>query len=406
MSRQARQIQADEVAAVLGDLDPSPRNGRDVTTATDDSAAAAPLARAPRAVETPSAPVDVRTSHGPARRSRLAGGPVSARLRRGAQLLRARVARGPADSHAVAMSPAGAPLELVPVSAWASASGVGRRVLLWGALAVVLLLGVKQLVVGTPKAVTSAAPAVGVPVAVSFPSAAASSVAASFAAAYLQLDPASAPTRAATLAGLLGKDLDPGMGWNGQGSQQVNSVAVTAVSAASAAAATVTVTAVVTSPLTADPAAASEPHGVALLVPVAAAGSRVVVSGLPALSGAQGPPTAPARVTGDTDSVATQATSAFAAQFFAAYGGGAADAVAALAAPGVALSPVPGLALVSVQGWTVYAPGRGSSDRPATARVAWSMPGGTQLVQLYSLELTSVGQGSAAKWFVAAITAG
>lgn len=298
----------------------------------------------------------------------------------------------------------GAAWELEDESWWGRRHGMWGRTVLWAAVALLLLLGVKQLVYGTPEVKTPPPAAVRLPASVTFPSAAGVSVAEGFTRAYLSWDAAAPGRRATELAPFLPPATDPAAGWNGQGVQRVDSATVVALSATDAAAATATVAAVVT------PGALSGQNNAPpvvefLVVALRASGPRVGVVAAPVLIGASHADAAPPSVEASLDSSATAASSQFGSQFFGAYGGGAASTLSALLAPGVSLAPLPGVRLASVTGWAVYTAPSVGTTRRATARVSWALPDGAQLTQTYALTLVSISSSGSVKWFVAAVTA-
>lgn len=218
--------------------------------------------------------------------------------------------------------------------------GAGGRWLVWvmrGVVWVVLLLigyrGVAAIVTsyegrsgsaGNAGAAGAGQPASGFPVTL------ASAFALEFGQIYLNFSPATAAQRASELAPFLPAGTDAQLGWNGSGSQTVQSVQPAGVQVRGAHSAVVSLLALANGRL------------IELSVPVYYADGGLVVSGQPALTAppvAVVPPAGP-KVTQDL--AGQQALRGLLPAFFRAYAGGPSSQLAAFAAPGTQLSGLGG----------------------------------------------------------------
>ncbi|MCX5207696.1 conjugal transfer protein [Streptomyces sp. NBC_00237] len=272
---------------------------------------------------------------------------------------------------------------------------VGRWVL-WGTVGLLAFAGLKGVLFPREAGPGPVRPAPGAAAAETFPAAAAQATAARAAYAYLTWDQAAPEARAQALAPLLAAGTDPAAGWNRQGVQAVETVLPGPVVTVGGGRARVRVEARVRTPDKAPP------RWVALEVPVAAVGGRVVVTGAPALVGLPtGPPSAPVAAPHETDPAFSRATTAAVAAFFRSLARG--DA-AAVTAPGAVVPPLPsGVRLVGMQSWTADAGTGRESGRWGTAAVTWGIGGG-EVAQIYRVQLTRVSAESASRWQVARLT--
>lgn len=152
------------------------------------------------------------------------------------------------------------------------------RAVVWAALLIIGYRGVAAIVTEPPKATPASAP----PVSTSssgFPVALAGAYALQFGDVYLNFSPATATQRATALAAFLPPGTDSQLGWNGAGSQQLQSEQVASITVQDSHHAIVTLLALISG------------HMTELGVPIYSDGGGLVVSGEPALL----PP--PARVT-------------------------------------------------------------------------------------------------------------
>jgi hypothetical protein len=183
------------------------------------------------------------------------------------------------------------------------------RLVLWTVLLVIGYRGVAAIVTGAPgPGASTAATTSGRGTA--FPAALARAYALEFGQVYLNFSPAKAALRANSLAPFLPPGTDPEFGWNGTGTQTLQSEQVAGVRVLSAHQAIVTLLARVSGNL------------IELGVPVYAADGGLVVSGHPALLPApsQIAPPPPARV--PTDLAARTSLASMLPAFFKAYASG------------------------------------------------------------------------------------
>jgi hypothetical protein len=181
------------------------------------------------------------------------------------------------------------------------------RLALWAVLLVIGYRGVAAIVTGAPGPGASAATSSR---GTAFPAALAQAYALEFGQVYLNFSPAKAALRANSLAPFLPPGTDPEFGWNGTGTQILQSEQVAGVRVLSAHQAIVTLLARVSGNL------------IELGVPIYAADGGLVVSGHPALLPApsQIAPPAPARV--PTDLAARTSLASMLPAFFKAYASG------------------------------------------------------------------------------------
>jgi hypothetical protein len=193
-----------------------------------------------------------------------------------------------------------------------------------------------------------------------FPTGLAEAFALQFGNVYLNFSPAAAAQRAANLTPFIPVGSDPQFGWNGVGSQQLQSEQVASVSVSSAHEATVTLLARVSSGL------------IELGVPVYYAQGGLVVSAEPALLPAPdraSPPTVPGS---RSDPTAQAALAAELPGFFRAYASGDQQTLARFLAPGALITGLGGtVTFGSVTGMEV--PAGGATRRIAVA-VTWQLP--------------------------------
>ena len=346
---------------------------------------------------------------------------------------------------------------------WARKAGRG---LLFTLIAVLLLMGVRDLLFGRPG--SSQASKQGTVTGSALPTGQAQAVAARWASSYLTWD-GDTDTDDAARSAALAKDTQSGVdlsdSWNGHGAQHVAQVLPAQVSVSGragsvtvyaqivegpAAAATPSTSSSPTSSTTKAPAskkpapkkstaskkkaampldatATAQPVAavssassttttswISLSVPVAWDGHRVVVSGLPAFVGTPAPGSGDTKDAPASDDKLTAATQGNAQAFFAAYAGTNADAMQAATAPGVQITPLGGaVQFVSLDQWTVYATEDNTSGSTATtdtktrhaqAVVRWDVSGG-QVTQVYDVTLAALTGAGSSTWRVAAVTA-
>jgi Conjugative transposon protein TcpC len=235
------------------------------------------------------------------------------------------------------------------------------RAVLWAVLLVIGFRGVASIVGsfrqsgragagGTP----SSAPAG------TFPTAPAEAFALQFGYVYLNFSPGAATQRAADLTPFIPVGSDPQFGWNGSGSQQLQSEQVASVTVHSAHQATITLLARVNSGL------------VELGVPVYAAQDGLVVSAEPALLPAPGRISPPPAPRSSSDPAARTALSDQLPGFFRAYASGDQQTLARFLAPGAVVTGLGGtVTFGSLNAIEVPA---GGATRQIEVTVAWQMP--------------------------------
>jgi Conjugative transposon protein TcpC len=193
-----------------------------------------------------------------------------------------------------------------------------------------------------------------------FPTGLAEAFALQFGNVYLNFSPATAAQRAANLTPFIPVGSDPQFGWNGSGSQQLQSEQVASVSVSSAHEATVTLLARVGSGL------------IELGVPVYYAQGGLVVAAEPALLPAPNRASPPAPSGAASDPAARAALTAQLPGFFRAYASGDQQTLAKFLAPGAAISGLGGaVTFGSVTGMEVPA---GGATRRIAVSVTWQLP--------------------------------
>ncbi|HET9898199.1 MAG TPA: conjugal transfer protein [Streptosporangiaceae bacterium] len=249
--------------------------------------------------------------------------------------------------------------------------GAGGRWLVWmlrGFLWIVLLLiayrGVVAIVTGNQSPGGQAGTASG-PAATTggYPVSLAGAFALEFGQIYLNFSPATAAQRAAELAPFLPPGADPQLGWNGSGSQTVQSVQVAGVDVRGARSAVV------------DLLALANGHLIEIGVPVYYSGGGLVVSGQPALLP---PPVAavpPALAQRAADPGTARALGALLPKFFRAFARGNTAKLGTFAAPGTQLTGLNGEVafggIVTIGVPAGGQPASGTGGRAITVTVAW-----------------------------------
>jgi hypothetical protein len=293
--------------------------------------------------------------------------------------------------------------------------GAGGRWLVWLLRAVVwvvlLLVGYRGIAAivtsyeGKSRSNGSAAGAAATSESVGgFPVTLASAFALEFGQIYLNFSPATAALRASELAPFLPAGTDAQLGWNGSGSQTVQSVQPAGVAVRSAHSAIVSLLALANGRL------------IDLSVPVYYADGGLVVSGQPALT----PPPAgivpPTGVKVTQDLSAQRTLSKLLPAFFRAYASGPSSQLAAFAAPGAHLAGLGGEVgfggIVNLSVPTTGATGV-SAARNITVTVAWlpastpsagpptSARGRAQIDMTYAMTVVQ----RAGRWYVSSVGA-
>jgi hypothetical protein len=235
------------------------------------------------------------------------------------------------------------------------------RLVLWTVLLLIGYRGVAAIVTGEPGPGASPATTTGSP-RTAFPAALARAYALEFGQVYLSFSPARAAQRANSLAPFLPPGTDPQFGWNGTGTQTLQSEQVAGVRVLSAHQAIVTLLARVDGNL------------IELGVPIYAADGGLVVSGHPALLPAPAQVAPPAPATGPADPAARTALARMLPAFFKAYASGNALRLGTFEARGEHLLGLGGIVTFGrISQLTV--PSAAGATRHVTVTVAWRAVG-------------------------------
>lgn len=275
------------------------------------------------------------------------------------------------------------------------------RVVLWLAILVIAYRGIMAIVLNETPPSTSSAPASPASTPSSkFPVTLAEAYALQFGQVYLNFSPATAATRAQELASFIPSSVSqqqqPGsqFGWNGSGSDHLDSEQVAGIDVRSSTTAVVTLLATVNDKL------------MELGVPIySSGGNSLAVSGqpawLPAPSTAQ-PPTAQPPATDQTAQAALQAQLP---AFFTAYANGDQTTLNRYLVSGASISGLNGtVRFGSIESITVP---QGGNQRDITVTVNWLLPGQPnqavpQLTTTYDMSVVDQQSG---KWYVEDIRA-
>jgi hypothetical protein len=247
--------------------------------------------------------------------------------------------------------------------------GAGGRWVIWvlrGVAWLVLLVigyrGIAAIVEGTPVSAPSPSPAVSTTS--TFPRTQAEAYALQFGSVYLNFSPATASRRARLLSAFVASGSDPQLGWNGAGTQTLQTEQVFSIRVTGGQTAIVTLLAQV-----------DQSRMIELGVPVYAPSSgRMVVSGEPALLSAPSQAVAPAAVAGNSDQAAVTQLMAQLPPFFRAYASGGQATLSRFLTSGAQVTGLGGnVTLGSVQ--SIAAP-FGGTTRNITVVVVWQVNSG------------------------------
>lgn len=248
--------------------------------------------------------------------------------------------------------------------------GAGGRWLIWAGRAVIwavlLLIGYRGVLAivhdETGAAARSAPPpAASASTATAFPVSLAEAYALEFGTAYLNFSPATATKRAQALAQFTASAAtDPQLGWNGSGTQHLQSEEVAGISVKGAHSAVVTLLATVDSG-----------RMLELGVPVYISHGRISIAGDPALFGPPATAALPAS-TASPDQATVAALQHQLPAFFQAYASGDPSTLTRFVAPGGHIKGLGGLVKFGGLG-AVFAPA-GGATRTVTATVTWQLP--------------------------------
>ncbi len=236
------------------------------------------------------------------------------------------------------------------------------RVVLWAVLLIIGFRGVVAIVT-TPRqsAGGDAGSANAAAAGSGFPTGLAEAFALQFGNVYLNFSPATAAQRASELVPFIPVGSDPQFGWNGAGSQQLQSEQVASISVQDANHAVVTLLAQVSSGL------------IELGVPVYAAQGGLVVSAEPALLPGPERATPPSSSSAASDPAAMAALTGQLPGFFRAYASGDQEALGRFLAPGAVVTGLGGaVTFSSISGMEV--PSGGATRRIAVS-VVWQFAG-------------------------------
>jgi hypothetical protein len=238
------------------------------------------------------------------------------------------------------------------------------RVVAWAVLLVIGYRGVLAIVQGSTSP-SASAPAPAASPSSTFPATQAEAYALQFGSAYLNFSPATAASRAGLLATMLPAGVDPQLGWNGAGTQTLQSEQVASISVHGPHQAIVTLLAEI-----------NDSQAIELGVPVYTADGRFVVTGEPALLPVPRPAVAPTAPSQSVDSSAVSALQAQLPAFFRAYASGGQATLSRFLVQGAQVSGLGGTVTYN-QLVSVTAP-PGGTTRKITAVVSWSVPTSTE----------------------------
>jgi Conjugative transposon protein TcpC len=234
------------------------------------------------------------------------------------------------------------------------------RAVIWAVVIIVGFRGVASIVTSARQSSGSASGGGGAASSNGFPASLAEAFALQFGQVYLNFSPATAGQRASDLTPFIPVGADPQFGWNGSGSQQLQSEQVASISVSSAHQATVTLLARVNSGL------------IELGVPIYSAQGGLVVSAEPALLPAPdrvGPPQVRAAA---SDPAAKTALATQLPGFFRAYASGDQQGLARFLAPGSAVTGLGGAVTFGAVS-AIEVPSGGATRRIAVS-VIWELP--------------------------------
>ncbi len=248
------------------------------------------------------------------------------------------------------------------------AGGGGRwliwvfRVVAWAVLLLIGYRGVQAIVTGETQSPQPAPAPSASPATAAFPVTLADAYALQFGQVYLNFSPAAADQRASQLAAFLPAGADPELGWNGTGSQQLQSEEVAGNDVSDAHHAVVTLLARVNGQL------------IELGVPVYATSAGVVISGEPALLPAPGPVSVPTASPASPDAATQGILTTQLPAFFEAYASGNQATLGRFLAPGASLAGLNGAVTFHSLGAVSVPPG--GATRNIIATVTWNIPAG------------------------------
>jgi hypothetical protein len=235
------------------------------------------------------------------------------------------------------------------------------RAVIWAVLLIVGFRGVEAIATGGKQQAAAPGDATAAAASSGFPTGLAEAFALQFGNVYLNFSPSTAAQRASDLTPYIPVESDPQFGWNGAGTQQLESEAVASVAVQSANRAIITLLARVNSGL------------IELAVPVYSAQGGLVVSAEPALLPVPERATPPAVSSPVNDSAAANALRGQLPGFFRAFATGDQQTLGRFLAPGASVTGLGGaVTFGSISGMEV--PPGGATRRIAVS-VTWQLPG-------------------------------
>jgi hypothetical protein len=234
------------------------------------------------------------------------------------------------------------------------------RALIWAVLLIIGFRGVEAIASGSKQPAAAPGGASAAVASSGFPTGLAEAFAQEFGTVYLNFSPATAAQRASDLTPFIPVGSDPQFGWNGAGTQQLESEAVASIAVQNAHRAVITLLARVNVGL------------IELAVPVYSAQGGLVVSAEPALVPVPERVTPPSGPSPANDSAAVKALSGQLPGFFRAYASGDQQTLGRFLAPGASVTGLGGaVTFGSIHGMEV--PPGGATRRIAVS-VTWQLP--------------------------------
>jgi len=256
-----------------------------------------------------------------------------------------------------------------PAQQWRGAGGRWMvwafRILIWAVLLIIGFRGVASIVASPRQSASGGASGSSAPPAADtgFPTGLAKAFALQFGSVYLNFSPATATQRATDLTPFIPVGSDPQFGWNGAGTQQLQSEQVASISVQNGHRAVVTLLAQVSSGL------------IELGVPIYSAQGGLVVSAEPALLPGPERATPPSSSSSASDPAAVTALTDQLPGFFRAYASGDQEALGRFLAPGAVVTGLGGAVnFGSISGMEVPS---GGATRRIEVSVIWQLVGQT-----------------------------
>ena len=235
------------------------------------------------------------------------------------------------------------------------------RAVIWAVLLIVGFRGVEAIATGIKQPASGNASAPAAPRSSGFPTGLAEAFALQFGNVYLNFSPATAAQRAADLTPFIPVGSDPEFGWNGAGSQQLQSEQIASISVQGAHRAIIMLLAQVSTGL------------IELAVPVYSAQGGLVVSAEPALLPGPERANPPSPSSPANDPAAVAALTGQLPGFFRAFASGDQQTLGRFLARGASVTGLGGaVTFGSISGMEVPA---GGATRRIVVSVTWQLPG-------------------------------